>query len=170
MGRGAVILLASLALFGCGKSEPRPDFDIRLNIQQVMKHVIDPAAISLWGRAGSDMTDGGEQDLAPTSEADWRAAENEAAIVAEGGNMLLLPGRVLKLDKDDMEWSALSRRMTDQALAVKAATEARDKAKMFETGGALYEACVACHARYYEPFLDAEGKKKTNAPMPEKPS
>jgi hypothetical protein len=29
---------------------------------------------------------------------------------------------------------------------------------MFDTGGELYQACVACHDKYYVPFLkDGEG-------------
>lgn len=137
-----------------------------------MLHVIDPAAIALWGRAGELINESGVIDLAPDTPEEWAAAESEAAIVAEGGNLLLLPGRVRVIQgkdgkpdpSDGGDWTKFSLEMTKRALAVKEATAARDKGKMFETGGDLYQACVACHDKYYVPFLE-EGK----SPNPDAP-
>ena len=87
-------ILAGLAA-SCGPApEPAPAFDTTLTTQQLMLHVIDPAAIALWGRAGEMMTRTASIDLAPDTPEEWAAAENEAAIVAEAGNLLILPGRV----------------------------------------------------------------------------
>ena len=73
--------------------------------------------------------------------------------MAEGGNLLLLPDRVRSLADGDRDWSLYAKDLTDRALALKASTEARDKDRMFDDGGRLYEACVACHEKYYVPFL-----------------
>jgi hypothetical protein len=165
-------ILAGLAA-SCGPApEPTPPFDTALTTQQLMLHVIDPAAIALWGRAGEMETENGVVDLAPDTPEEWAAAENEAAIVAEGGNLLILPGRVRviqdkegKLDPaDGGDWTKFSLEMTKRALAVKAATAARDKDKMFETGGELYQACVACHDKYYVPFLEEGESPNPDAP------
>jgi hypothetical protein len=118
------------------------------------------------------MTENGVVDLAPDTPEEWAAAESEATIVAEGGNLLLLPGRVrVILDKEDEpdpadggDWTKFSLEMTKRALAVKAATAARDKEKMFETGGELYQACVACHDKYYVPFLEEGESPNPDAP------
>lgn len=167
MRRGPV-LIAALVLAACSDKQTVEKFDTTLTIQEVMKHVIDPAAVALWGRAGS-MSDGvTEKSLAPTDEATWRQAENEAATVAEGGNLLLVPGRVLKVNEADTLWPKLVGDMTREALAVKAATQARDTQKMFDAGGRLYDACTACHKVYYEPFLDSDGAVKPNAPSRKK--
>jgi hypothetical protein len=143
-----VILLAA-----CSKPAAEVSFDTTLSTKELMKHIVDPAAIALWGRAGTEDTQHGTVYLTPDTEEEWALAEHEAAIVAEAGNLLVLPGRVRKLAEADGDWVRYSRQMTEQALAVKAATEKRDPDKMFSTGGDLYQACVTCHEKYYIPFL-----------------
>lgn len=165
-----VWILAGLAAFPFGACSEKPaastPFDTTLSTQQLMLHVIDPAAVGLWGRAGDVTTESGVEDLAPDTEEEWAAAESEAAVIAEAGNLLILPSRVRVIKNkagqpdpeiDGGDWTKFALGMTKQALAAKAATAARDKEKMFQTGGDLYQACVACHEKYYLPFLE-EGK------------
>src|SRR5690606_37770578 len=107
-------------------------------------HVVEPAAEMVWDAAGYEITEAGERELFPTSEEGWLAVENGATIVAESANLLMLPGRAL----DDGEWMRLAGDMAGQAMTVKEAAMAKDKAKLFDAGGALYQACVACHDKY----------------------
>lgn len=151
------LAIFALAASSCSAGGTGGQFDTTLTTQQVMKHVIDPAAIGLWGRAGSMETENGTIYLAPETEEDWAAAEHEAAIVAEGGNLLLLPGRALKLEASDNDWARFARDLTRAALKVKAATADRDADRMFEAGADLYQVCTACHEKYYGPFLKPDG-------------
>ena len=91
----ALALMAGgfLVLAACSKPPQPIAFDTTLSTKDLMKHVIDPAAQGLWGRAGTIDTAAGTVDLAPDTEAEWKAAEAEAATVAEAGNLLLVPGR-----------------------------------------------------------------------------
>ena len=173
MKNAMLTLPAIIVVAGCAPvSEPAPAFDTTLTTQQLMLHVIDPAAISLWDRAGEMETENGVVDLAPDTPEEWAAAEHEAAIVAEGGNLLIMPGRVRVIHgkdgkpdpKDGGDWTKFSLEMTKRALAVKEATAARDKDRMFETGGELYQACVACHEKYYVPFLEEGESPNPDAP------
>lgn len=166
MRHAALIAMVGAALAAC--SGPSGEFDTTLSTKQLMKHVIDPAAIALWGRAGTIETAAGTEYLTPTTEADWDAAENEAAIVAEAGNLLILPGRVRKLSGVDGDWTIFARRLTREALAVKNATAARDADDMFKSGADLYQVCVACHEKYYVPFIKEGDEPPENAP-PTKP-
>lgn len=147
---------------GCSK-EASPPYDTTLSTRDVMKLVIDPAATSLWNRAGTVDTVEGTRYLTPTTEDDWQAAENEAATVVEGGNLILIPDRVRKLKDGDEDWTAMTQQMIKIALEEKDAVVARDGQKMFDVGGRLYEACTACHEKYLIPFLDENGEP-TNAP------
>ncbi len=156
MHREWLAICAFLAA-SCSRSDVGAQFDTTLSTQQVMKHVIDPAAIALWGRAGSLETENGTIYLTPETEKDWAAAEHEAAIVAEGGNLLLLPGRRLSLAASDDDWASFARDLTRAALAVKAATVKRDADSMFKTGADLYQVCTDCHEKYYGPFLKPDG-------------
>ncbi|MEP7210842.1 MAG: hypothetical protein ABI740_08395 [Alphaproteobacteria bacterium] len=150
-------VLAALLPAACSEKAKGVTFDTTLPTHQVMKHIIDPAAIALWGRAGTMDTDKGTVSLAPQTEAEWAAAEQEAAIVAEGGNLLLLPGRIPDLKGVGADWETFAHALTRQALAVKAATAARDNDRMFKAGGDLYQVCTDCHAKYYIPYLNADG-------------
>jgi hypothetical protein len=153
----ALWLVAGLCLAACTPPEPEPkaEFDLTLSVQELMAHVIDPAAQGVWSRAGWFIDASGESSLFPAIEAEWAAAENAAAMVVEGGNMLLLPSRVRVLaENDNGDWTKFAGVLSERALAVMAATEARDTQAMFDTGGELYQACVACHEKYYAPFLE----------------
>jgi mono/diheme cytochrome c family protein len=69
-----------------------------------------------------------------------------AAIVAETGNLLMLPGRAAGPD-----WIAYAQGLHTTARQALAAAEARDADALFEAGGQIYQACVACHAQYWLP-------------------
>ena len=148
--------LVAAACLGCEQAEVKPAvaYDTTLSTAELMAHVIDPAAREVWSHAGWIMDANGETALFPTIEAEWAAAENAAAMVAEAGNMLLLPGRQRVLAEDDNgDWVRFARTLSERAHTVRAATEARQPQAMFDAGGDLYQACVACHEKYYAPFL-----------------
>jgi hypothetical protein len=163
-------IAAAVVLTACGEprvEQPKVEFQTKLTTLEVMAHVVDPAAWGLWGRAGTVTNEEGETSLTPDTEEEWAAAENEAAIVAEAGNLLQLPSRIRVLEEDDNgDWPKFAQQLSQSALEVLAATEQRDPDLMFETGGRLYEACVACHEKYYVPFLKEE--QTTPAPTLDK--
>lgn len=136
------ILLASvLAVAGCSKPPP---YKADNGVHEIMEHVLEPAAKAFWGGAGYVHNEQGERDLAPTTNEGWQAVENGAAVVAESGNLLMMPGRAVEED----EWMAYSRRLAEVGLKAMRAAEARDKEAVFAVGGELFEACEACHAKY----------------------
>ena len=152
----ALWLVAGLCLAACTPPEPeaRTEFDMTLTVPELMAHVIDPAAQGVWSRAGWFIDESGESELFPAIEAEWAAAANAAAMVIEGGNMLLLPERVRVLaENDNGDWTKFAKTLSERALVVMRATEDRDTQAMFDAGGELYQACVACHEKYYVPFL-----------------
>lgn len=104
----------------------------------------------------------GTKSLRPTTEEGWLAAENGAVQVAEGGNLMLLPGRVR-----DEEWIRLSKKLTQDGLAAKAAVEAKDSARMYVVGAEMFQTCKACHAKYV-PALKP-GAEPVGAPLPDWP-
>jgi hypothetical protein len=143
---------AALLLAGC---QPKKEAQYSgLDMQELMIHVVDPAAFQFWRGSGFELTEDGERDLSPTTEEGWKVVEDGAATVAEAGNLLMLPGRARA---PEAEWNRYAKLMTERALEAKAAAEAKDKQKVFDTGGRLYEVCVACHEKYViGPVLDAE--------------
>lgn len=145
MKRVLLMAVAAVALSSCQPNAPKAEFNTSTDIKELMAHVIDPGSFMFWRGSGYELTEAGERDLAPTTPEGWKVVEDGAVIVAEAGNMLMLPGRARA---PEAEWNKMAKLLTERALEAKAAAEKQDKQAVFDTGGRLYEVCVACHAKF----------------------
>jgi|KBSMisStandDraft_5_1062788.scaffolds.fasta_scaffold297770_2 hypothetical protein len=141
-----VVFASTLALVACQKSAepPRPSYNIELTNKELMKYAIDPSADIVWAASGYVVDEKGTTDLSPKNREGWLVVENNATIVAELSNALMLPGR----SPGESQWDDYSRRLHDAAMATKKAAHDQDRAGLLRTGGDLYAACTACH-KYY---------------------
>jgi len=155
------LALCALALTGC---QPKLAFNTSISTKEVMRYVIDPAAVELATKAGEVDDLQGTHYLAPTTDDGWERAEAMSATVAESANALLLPGRVRRLNASDRDWTGFVQNLQKVALASKAAAHDHDSKRMFSTGADLYQACTDCHTKYLLPFLDKNGLLK--GPLP----
>lgn len=114
------------------------------DVRETMAWILLPAADVIWDSAGTIITAEGRTELAPTTPEGWEEVRRNAAIVAEAGNLLMMPGRA-----EGPDWIAYSRGLHSTGRLAMAAAEARDPDALFEAGGAIYQACVACHTRYW---------------------
>ena len=80
----------------------------------------------------------------PTDSDEWTALEGKALVLAESGNLLMMPGRA----RDEDQW------MRDAALLMRAgqaafkAAQDRDVEALVELNDQLYQSCVSCHQHY----------------------
>lgn len=169
--RPVILGVAAAAALLCGCQRPAttappapPPYNLTLSMKELMGHVVDPGAWAFWHASGTVTSETGEKSLTPTTEEGWETAESGAAQIAEAGNLLLLPGR----KRDDGDWATYARTLSRQGLEAKAAVEARDTGKMFETGAAIYQTCTGCHAKYVMPYLPPPSGKPT--PLPDWPA
>ncbi len=116
------------------------------DLHDTMAWVLDPAADVIWGSAGWIITGEGAQDLTPTTQDAWDQVRHSAAVIAESGNLLLMPH--LQPETDAEAWVEFSRGMTRVAQQALDAVDAQDSDALFETGGDLYNVCLACHQAY----------------------
>jgi hypothetical protein len=153
--RSHVLLATILGLMlAAGPGASQPTEAPALSVKLLMKHVVNPAAEAFWKSSGSVSTEGGTEARAPTSDAAWTAMIDNAAVVLEGGNLLALPGR----GPADPRWTRFARQLADAGAQGMAAAGSKDPDKVFEAGGAMYEACFACHRA----FIPRRGE----APLP----
>lgn len=141
-----VLVLAAL-LAGCAEPPAPgapPHYREVTTVKQTMAWILDPAADVIWDSAGTIITAGGSEDLAPTTDEGWDTVLHAAAIVTEGGNLLMMPGR--SAGDDWREYAAGL--VAAGELAIEAA-EARDADALFEAGGRIYQVCRACHNQYW---------------------
>jgi hypothetical protein len=138
-------LLALLASCESQQNAPSPSYDVVTDIHHTMELIVDPAADLIWSSAGSIITDTGEQDLAPTTVEGWFKVEAAAATLAEAGNLLMMPGRSAGLD-----WNKHSRDLISAGKLAIAAAKRQDADALFNAGGQIYQACLACHEQYWQ--------------------
>ncbi len=134
--------------------DPAPPYRSVANVRQTMLWILDPAADLIWDSAGFIITAEGETDLSPTTDEGWERVRNGAAMVAESGNLLMMPGRA-----GGPEWVTYSQQLTAAAEVAMAAADARDADALFDAGGQVYQACRACHDQYMVPLLEARASQ-----------
>ena len=140
--------LAAALLSAC--SYAPPPYEPVADVRQIMEWILDPAADGIWDSAGTIITAEGRTELAPTTDAGWDDVRRHATILAEAANLLMLPGRAAGPD-----WIAYAQALRTTGRQALAAAEARDADALFDAGGQLYQACVACHTQYWVPAGDA---------------
>lgn len=122
---------------------PNPQYTVVSDVHHTMELIIDPAADIVWSSAGSIITGDGEQNLAPSSAAAWARVESAATILAESGNLLMMPGRSAGAD-----WNKFSSALTAAGQLATLAAQKQDADALFDAGGHIYQACLACHNQY----------------------
>ena len=141
-----VLLLAS-GVWGCSEAPEQSSqmpYQATASIHDFMYWVLEPAADVIWDNAGFVITEEGEVDLQPTTKDGWDKVRNAATVVAEAGNLMMMPG----YRADTADWVEYSAGITRAALQARAAAQAQDADALFDAGGALYNVCRACHNRY----------------------
>ncbi|MBS03181.1 MAG: hypothetical protein CMQ24_10810 [Gammaproteobacteria bacterium] len=144
----AAVLFAAGLLTACAPAPEPAALPFKTgpgDIEYLMHYVLEPAAETIWDSAGSVITEDGEETLHPTTEEGWIAVEHAAAVISESGNLLMIPGRAPTAG----DWIEYSQGLVDTGKTVLAAAQARDHEALFETGGHLYNVCVACHQVYW---------------------
>jgi hypothetical protein len=149
-----LLLLGALVASGCNRttSPPTavpPPFRPVADVKQLMASVVEPAAEVYWDAVGSITDKNGTVEIEPKTDEEWIAVRNSAYVVAEAGNLLMMSSRA----KDSAEWMTLSEALVDVGQRAVRAAESKDKTAVFDVGAEVYDACVACHAKYATPLL-----------------
>jgi hypothetical protein len=80
----------------------------------------------------------------PQSEEEWNVLQMKALMLAESGNLLMLPGRA----RQGEGWMREAKAMYDAGAAAYRAAKARDVEALAALNDPLYRACVNCHREY----------------------
>ena len=179
-------LAALLVATACSKSEPvpaadTPPYEPAATVKDLMLSLIDGAADDVWLAVTTTQTAQGIVEVAPKNDQDWLKVRHGAVRLAEGANLLMMPGRKVALPheksetpgielepaemdaliaKDRAAYYKRARALHDAAMLALAAAEAKDAKKLFEVGETIEHACEGCHSAYWYP----------NEKVPELPS
>ena len=161
---GAVLVFVLLA--SCSPkpaSKPQVEFNTKIPINEVMAHVMDPAAYAFWSGSGADYTVKGKKDLSPKTEAEWKHVEDGAATLVVASNALLLPGYAREPSNT---WNSHVREVASIGIRAKAAAERKDVAAISDISDELDRACEACHVQFVP---STKGQKPPGAKPPAVP-
>ena len=134
-----VILLAS----ACSQ---QPKVDAVASIAEIHEAMINPASDAIFN-VGSEP---------PKDDQAWTAVRNNAIILAESGNLLMIGSRA----KDGGDWMKMSQAMAAAAVMALKAANAKQADALIEAGAQLVAACETCH----QPYRD--GGRQMGAPRP----
>jgi cytochrome c553 len=127
------MFLASLAM------AQAPEFQPVGTMSQLMVNIIYPSSDAIFYVDRNP----------PSTDADWNALANQSLMLAESGNLLLMPSRA----RDKGNWIKDSKMMIDAGAAAFKAAKAKDLEAVRAVNDALYASCVTCHAQYREGYL-----------------
>jgi hypothetical protein len=141
----AFSMLAVALLCGCS---PEPDSSSTLlpvgNLQELMAHVVDPAADVYWAAVGTIVDKDGVHEIYPTTDEEWEAVSNAAFTIAESGNLMMIEGRAI----DQGAYVTMSQQLIEVGLRALEAADARNLDAVFDMGAEVYYVCSNCHAVY----------------------
>lgn len=150
--RPAPWLLASVAVcLSAACNTAPPPFRPIADVKELMNDILDPAADDVWGASGWVETKDGIVERGPKNNEEWKAVRNRAMTVAEAGNLLMMVPRA----KDGGQWMTFARALVDKGEECVKAADARNKQRMFDVGGELYQTCLDCHQQYLPAIRDA---------------
>ncbi len=147
------------------------EFNIQMTIRDVMNTFIDPNADIIWEAVSFEASlDGGIIEKVPEADEDWELLRKSAIGIIEGANSLMIPGRRVappgsttpypdaeyepleveeKLQQDRVSWIAFAQGLQVATMSALNAIDARDLDAYTEAGGAIDNACTACHQQYW---------------------
>jgi len=155
----------------CAKQKPEAEYRPTTTIRDLMDGIVDPAADTIWNSVSTTITKEGTEEKAPHTDQEWGTVRHSAIALLEASNLLQIPGRQVAMpgqrneqgielqpeqietliNQDRQAWITLAHGLHDAATLALHAAEAKDPAKVLESGDAIDNACEHCHQKYWYP-------------------
>lgn len=135
----AVLLIALLSVGGSASAgqtaaQPKPVQMPVGTMSELMIKIIYPASDAVFYIS----------TRTPQDSAGWTELEGKTLMLAEAGNLLMMPAH----QRDEDRWMNDARLMRDAGAAAYKAAKAKDVKALDDLNDALYQSCVTCHQHY----------------------
>lgn len=171
---GSVLFCAT-----CVRQKPEAEYRPTTTIKDLMDGMVDPAADTIWDSVATKITTKGKEEKAPHTAEEWLTVRRSALQLAEASNLLQIPGRHvakpgeqnnqgIELQPDQIEtlinqdraaWITFAHGLHDAATQALSAADAKDPAKVLESGEQIDNACEHCHQQYWYPHPPRSNSK-----------
>jgi|SRR5579864_151298 len=155
----------------CAKPKPEAEYRPTTTIRDLMDGMVDPSADTIWNSVSTTITVKGKEEKAPHTDEEWGTVRHSAIVLLEASNLLQIPGRHVAMlgqrneqgielqpeqietliNQDRKTWITLTHGLHDAATQALYAAEAKDPARVLESGDAIDNACEHCHQKYWYP-------------------
>ena len=135
----------TLILFAASALAQAPAFQPVGNMSQLMVNIIYPTSDAIFYVDRNP----------PTTDVQWNELKNQALMLAESGNLLLMPSRL----RDNGNWVTDSRLLVEAGAAAYKAAMAKDIEGVRAVNDKLYASCVTCHMHYRDDYPKYPKKK-----------
>lgn len=126
----------AMAIASAALAQRAPATGVRAlaNVRELHDIMISPASDAVFDATSQPSLD----------EEGWTAARNQALVLAESANLLMLGSRV----RDNGNWMKMSRALVDAAAQAAAAAQKKDAKALEVATDAITVACMECHRPY----------------------
>lgn len=134
---GAGLLAMSMMAQAPTADEPaahKPTFQLVGNMRDLMIDIIYPTSDALFYVDRNP----------PKNDHDWDLLRGQALMLAESGNLLMMPGRA----RDQENWIKYSRTMIELGQTAFRAAQAKNLAGITALNDPLSQVCIDCHYQY----------------------
>ena len=167
-------LAASPATKSQNQVDARATFRPEASFQEIMGSEVVPSSANLWNAVSTKSTAQGIIENRPTTDEAWLSLRHQALILIEAGNLLLMKDRPIvarggkvkdaeqpgilgpeqirhAMDADPAKLARLVHALQGATGKALEAIEKKDSGALSDAGGAIDEACEACHKTYWYP-------------------
>jgi len=164
-------LVCLLFCLSYAQQAPQAEYRPTTTIRDLMDGIVDPAADTIWNSVSTSITKKGTEEKAPHTDQEWGTVRHSAIELVEASNLLQIPGRHVAMpgqrneqgielqpeqietliNQDRRAWITLAHGLHDAATEALHAADAKDPAKVLESGDAIDKACENCHQKYWYP-------------------
>jgi cytochrome c553 len=123
-----------LLVFACAAMAQAPTFQPVGSVGQIMLAMSYPFSDALFYI---------ERDP-PKTDAEWTKIQNAALMLAESGNLLMMPGRA----RDQQGWMKDAKLMVEAGAAALKAARAKDLQGILALNEQIVTSCTTCHEDY----------------------
>jgi hypothetical protein len=172
---GVSLFSVSLSFSACRGQQSeaaQPAYTPTATVKDIMDSIVDPSADVVWESVATIVNEKGTEDRFPKTDEEWANVRRGAIRVAEGANLLMMPGRHVarpgeksetpgvelepeemeaNINKDRATWDRLAKGLHDATLGVLQAIDTKNVQGVLDYGEKLDMACEACHSTYWYP-------------------
>jgi len=127
-------VIALFVLAGAALAQS-PTYEPIANIGQIMQAMVQPSSTAIQAAA---------KDAGPADDRAWRAVVNNAIVMQESAQLLLIGNRA----KDNDGWVKAAHAYQAAAADVQKAAAAKDLAALQTSATAINATCQGCHGTY----------------------